>query len=184
MLLKPPVAAALVALRAALLAGACLIAAGCGDRDNTAAGAVAGTASLKTAAKGAKPGLDADLVKAASPSKSGANIEMRFKLAARPEAGKPVGLTLVFEPPNEDIERMTVSLQASDGLSIESGEGPAIFVPSHGAPITHEMSVKAGNDGIYSITAAVLLESMNNTTASRSFSVPVIVGHGIQATEK
>ena len=180
MLSKRSPAALLVPFLAVCLAVACLIASGCGDRDNAGA---SGVANPKAAAAGKKPGLDKDLVKAASPSKSGANIEMRFKLAAHPEAGKPIGLTLVFEPPTEEIDRMTVSLQASDGLGIASGEGPAIFVPSHGAPITHEMSVKADSEDIYSITAAVLLEFTNNTTASRSFSVPVIVGQGIKATE-
>jgi len=165
---------------ASSLGAMCLIVAGCGDREASSVEGSAMAAKSRAALNAQKNGLDIDLVKASSSSKSGANVEMHFKLAARPEAGKAVGLSLVFIPPADDTERMTVSLQASDGLTIEVGEGPAIFVPSKGAPIAHQMSVKADHDGIYSVTAAVLLETANNSTASRSFSVPIIVGSGIQ----
>jgi len=157
------------------LCAAFLAVSACGDGSRSGADA-APASGVRTAPTSA---LDNDLVKAVSPSKAGAAVDMKFKLASRPEAGRPVPLTLVFEPPADDVDRMTVSLSASEGLSIESGEGPATFVPSHGAPISHEMSVKADHDGIFFVTAAVLVDALDHSESSRSFSVPIIVGQGM-----
>lgn len=155
---------------------------GCGSADEGA-----GAAGAKVQA-GQKGGVDAskvrgDMVSAVSASKVGPPVTLKFALNQRPMVGEPIDVEIALIPVS-DLTRLFVRFQPSTGLTLVKGaESPQFDRPKTGEPIHHTVTVMATVDGIYYITAAVVADA-EDSSLTRTFSIPVIAGNGITAPAK
>jgi hypothetical protein len=174
-----------VSLRAVLVALSFAAGAlGCGSADEGAT--TAGGKSAK--AQAAKPVVDAskvraDMVSAVSASKAGPPVTLKFALNQRPMVGEPIDVEVALIPIS-DLIRLFVRFQPSTGLTLVKGaESPQFERPKTGEPIHHTVTVMANVDGIYYITAAVVADA-EDSSLTRTFSIPVIAGNGVAAPAK
>jgi hypothetical protein len=126
--------------------------------------------------------LSPDLVNAVGMGKSPGPVELKFALRQRLTSNEP-GTIEVAILPTASVDRMTVSFRGDDGLQV--GEGAhvgAIERPEPHMPIEHTVTVTADHDGIFNLTATVLIDTDTQSMA-RAFSIPLLVGAGLKATE-
>jgi hypothetical protein len=138
--------------------------------------AVKRPAAAHAAAKPMVPG-SADFVAAVGGGKSAVPVEVRFALRDRPEVGKPVELDVEVTP-TAPLGRLVTSFHAEDGLAIERG-GAASETdrPEPGMPLSRALTIVAQHDGIFYVSATVLVDAGADSTA-RTFTIPVIAGAG------
>src|SRR5579871_2070126 len=168
---------------ACLACALALVLSGCGNADKPSAA----TSSYNAKARKAHPvkppivlGQEdpADMVAAASGSKVGPPVEVKFNLGGRPAVGQPIDVSVALIPA-AGLESVSAVLQGSDGLDIvEGAEIPKVVKPAGGAPLRQMVKVVPKRDGIFAITAVVSVGS-GNQTSTRSFSIPVIAGDGL-----
>jgi hypothetical protein len=153
--------------------------AGCGSKSEPPPKPAKSAAPVKKAASPADS-LSPNLVSAVTTAKSGAGmLQVKFELAARPEVGDPVDLDLVIVPQADNIDRITGTIQADDGVEVVSGADIStteklIF----GTPIHHALKVRARRDGIFTLSAALNIEAGGQTLAP-VYSMPLIAGNGL-----
>jgi hypothetical protein len=117
---------------------------------------------------------EADLVSAVSPAGSVGPVGLKFKVPEPPRVGQLLRLELVLaQEPGLDISHMLVSLQASDGLLLESDRSVEFEAPATGATQRMVVSVRAEQEGLLRLNATVLVDA-GNTSLTRSFSIPLI----------
>ena len=117
----------------------------------------------------------ADLVSAVSTAGSVDPVNLKFKMPDPPRVGQPVHLELVlFQQQGLDITHLLVSLQATDGLEIESNHSIEFDTPVPGAIQHMVVDLRPRQEGLMSLTATVLVDA-GNTSLTRNFSIPVIV---------
>jgi hypothetical protein len=167
----------------------CVVLAGCGS--HSAPSSQGGTASsfarltaigarqpaaAHGATKRALPG-SADFVAAVGGDKSAVPVEVRFQLHERPEVGKPVELDVQLTP-TAPLGRLVASFHAEDGLAIEQG-GAASETdrPTPGVPLSRALTIVARHDGIFYVSATVLVD-LGADSVARTFKIPVIAGGG------
>jgi hypothetical protein len=172
-------------LLAAVLLG-CLAA--CGSADNASAptgsyNAKARRAQQKLlAAKAADGGLG-DMVAAVSASKAGPKVELKFRVGQRPDVGQPVELDVALFPGLPAPDSIAVKFQVPDGLDIAEGaDWPQADKPAEGTPLRHTVKLVPRRDGIYALSAVVSVDYAN-LVATRTFSIPLIVGEGLSAQQ-
>jgi hypothetical protein len=164
----------------------CLALAGCGAHSATGAAAAAASSLARLKAIGAKtpsaakehalPG-SADFVDAVAGPKSAVPVEVQFELHARPEVGKPVELD-VHVIPTAPLGRIVTSFHAEDGLAIEQGGAASeMDKPTPGVPFSHALTIVAQHDGIFYVSATVLVD-LGADSVARTFTIPVIAGAG------
>ena len=172
-----------VSLRAALVALSFAAGAtGCGSAEE--GGATANGNAAKTQAAN-KPAADvrSDMVSAVSASKPGPPVTLKFALNERPMVGEPIDVEVALIP-TSDLTRLFAKFQPSTGLTLLKGaESPQFEHPKTGKPIHHTVTVMTNADGIYYITAAVVADA-EDTSLTRTFSIPVIAGNGVSAPAK
>jgi hypothetical protein len=121
----------------------------------------------------AVPG-EADLVSAVSPAGQAGPVGLKFRVPEPPRVGLPLRLELVLvQEPGLDISHMLVSLQASDGLVIESERNIEFEAPATGATQRMAVNVRAQQEGLLGLNATVLVDA-GNTSLTRTFSIPLI----------
>jgi hypothetical protein len=163
----------------ALALGLTFAAAGCGSKSEP------GPTQAKSAAPVKKVTSPADtlspyLVTAVTTGKSGATmLQVKFELGAHPEVGDPVDVDLVIVPAVDNIDRVSGTVQADDGLEVVSGEtlSPA-EKPAFGTPIHRGLKVRAKRDGIFTLSASLTVESAGQTLGP-VYSMPLIAGNGL-----
>jgi hypothetical protein len=161
--------------------GLALTLAGCGSKSETAPKPKA-AAPVRKAATPADS-LSPNLVGAVTTTKNGAGmLQVKFELAARPEVGDPVDVDLVIVPQADNIDRITGTVQADEGVEVVSGgdistTDKLLF----GTPIHHALKVRAKRDGIFTLSAALSIESGGQTLAP-VYSMPLIAGNGLVDT--
>lgn len=129
-------------------------------------------ATAKPAARGT-----ADLVAAVAGGKEAIPVEVRFALHDRPEVGKPVELDVQVTPTGP-LGHFVTSFNAEDGLAIErGGDASETDRPEPGVPVSRALTIVASKDGIFYVTATVLVDSGADSVA-RTFTIPVIAGAG------
>ena len=166
----------------ALGLGLALTLGGCGSKSETAPTQAKRAAPVKKAASPADS-LSPYLVGAVTTAKNGAGLlQVKFELSAHPEVGDPVDVDLVIVPQADNIDRITGTIQADDGLQVVSGDAIStteklIF----GTPIHHALKVRAKRDGIFTLSAALSIESGGQTLAP-VYSMPLIAGNGLVDT--
>jgi hypothetical protein len=162
----------------ALVLGLALSVGGCGSKSEptpTHARAAAPVRKVATPADSLSP----NLVTAVTTAKSGAGLlQLKFELAARPEVGDPVDVDLVIVPQADNITQISGTVQGDEGLEVVSGDtiSPAEKV-TFGTPIHHALKVRAKRDGIFTLSAAMTVESGGPMLAP-VYSMPLIAGKG------
>lgn len=154
-------------------------AAGCGSKSTPSATPAKPVAAVKKVASPADS-LSPNLVGAVTTAKSGANlVQVKFELGARPEVGAPVDVDLVLVPQADRIDLISGSVQGDEGLEIVSGAtlDPA-EKPAFGTPIHHGLKVRAKRDGVFTLRAALTVES-GGQTLGPIYSMPLIAGNGL-----
>jgi len=165
----------------------CIALAACGSHATPGSAGSAASSLVKAlgarhppAANAAKkrvlPG-SADFVAAVAGDKSAVPVEVQFQLHARPEVGKPVELDVQVTP-TAPLVRLVTSFHAEDGLAIEQG-GAASEAdrPAPGVPVSRALTVIAQHDGIFYVSATVLVD-LGADSVARTFTIPVIAGAG------
>jgi hypothetical protein len=152
--------------------------AGCGSSADTDT-AAATSGSRKTVSPEAVR-LAATMVKAVSPGGGDSAVDVKFEVTQRPEVGKPVDISIAMIPTSR-LERLYARFQTGDDLELVKGEATEqISRPVIGAPIMHTVTITPRRDGIFTVTAIVLMDSESDSV-SRNFSIPLIAGSGLPA---
>jgi len=156
----------------ALTAGALL--GGCG-RDASSGQAVRGAHTSHAGTVATTVSTDADLVSAVSSASALAPVSLKFGMAQPPRVGQPQRIELVLvQQPGLDIDNLLVSLQAGDGLALESDHSFEFQSPAAGATQRMSVTVRAGQAGLLNLAATVLVDTANSSV-SRTYSIPLIV---------
>jgi len=165
----------------AMAAGLALTVAACssGDAPATATKSAGASAAKKTAAKPRDEGLS-EMVAAVSSAKAGPPVEMKFELRSRPEVGQVTIIDIALVPRAPIPDSVSASFQVGDGVEIVEGSQLArLDKLTDGAPIRHVVKILPKRDGIFALRAVVSF-AVANQDWSRTFSIPVIAGEGLQ----
>jgi len=155
-----------------LIAGALL--GGCGRGSDTGPTVRAHTTRLGAAATAA-PSTDADLVSAVSSAGTAVPVSLKFRMPEPPRVGQPLRIELVLvQQPGLDIDSLLVSLQAGDGLALESDHSFEFQSPAPGATQRMAATVRPSQAGLLKLGATVVIDSAN-TSVTQTFTVPLIV---------
>jgi hypothetical protein len=155
---------------------------GCGSTTGSNAAAHARKTPGRQSAPAVEPAPRAldDMVAAVSASKAGPPVELKFDLRQRPEVGQPVDVDIAMVPVSAAIDHLYARFQTGDGLNlVEGGELATVEKPAQGVPIRHVVRITPRRDGIFTLSATVGVDSTNDSV-SRTFSIPVIAGEGLQ----
>src|SRR5579872_586075 len=127
-----------------------------------------------TARTGTRPGpapndsIDADMVAAVSAGGTGPPIGVKFRLETRPVVGTPAQLVLALLPtPGLEISHIHASLQAEEGLQLQSPRTFDIDDPQDGATLAQDVTVVAQHEGVLSLSAVVVVD-YNSTSVART----------------
>jgi hypothetical protein len=162
-----------------LALGLALVAAGCGSNNQPGPTQAKAAAPVKKAPSPLDD-LSPYLVSAVTTGKAGATLlQVKYELSGRPDVGDPVDLDLVIIPQADNIDSISGSVQGDDGVEITSGETitPA-EKPIFGTPIHRSLKVRAKRDGIFTLNAALTIQT-GGQTLGPSYSMPVIAGNGL-----
>jgi hypothetical protein len=153
--------------------------AGCGSADDAAqADGTSGASGTRKSLSPETARLTANMVSAVSAGTGTAPVEVKFEFGGRPEAGKPLEVSLVLIP-TTPLERLYARFQPGEGLELVKGEETEQFTrPVSGAPIAHTLTVIPQRDGIFTLHAVVLTDSQTDSV-TRNFSIPLIAGSGL-----
>ena len=140
-------------------------------------------AHLKPPAPAAQP-LDpnakalAGMVEAVGPSGTQPPIELRFSIRNRPQVGTDDEVDYAVIPQIAGLDTIHLAFGALDGLQV-TDRGPALAAikPAPGVPIFGSITVRPTKTGLFTLTAAVAVESANGSVVW-PFSIPVIAGDG------
>jgi hypothetical protein len=164
------------AVAAALLLGL----SGCGS-SSSASGDVAQAKSKKAVHPVADPSNRAptDMVAAVSAGKGGPPVGLRFELRSVPEVGQPLDVDLAVLPDAATIDRIGGQVRGGENLPVvEGGDLPDVEKPAHGSVIRHVVRLLPKQDGIYTLTAAIMVD-LGTESITRTFAIPVVVGDGL-----
>ena len=167
-MIRPRLVYSLVALTTSALLG------GCG-RDTSSGQAVRGAHSSRVGTVATTVSTDADLVSAVSSAGALAPVSLKFGMAQPPRIGQPQRIELVLvQQPGLDIDSLLVSIQAGEGLTLESDHSFEFQSPAAGATQRMAGTVRAGQAGLLNLGATVLVDTASSSV-TRTFSIPLIV---------
>jgi hypothetical protein len=160
---------------AACVLAAAVVLGGCGSSEpEPGSGNASANAPRIARPAGGRP----DMVAAVSPADTPHDVELRFALAGRPVVGQPLDIEIALTP-NAELERVFARFQASEGLKLVKGMETRDFQhPAPGKPLSHTLTVIPQADGIFSISASVVIDSLTRSI-TRSYSIPIIAGEGL-----
>ncbi len=120
----------------------------------------------------------AAMVEAVGPSGGQAPIELRFSIRNRPEVGQDDEVDYAVIPQVGGLDTIRVAFGPVDGLQVQD-RGPmlAAIRPVTGVPVFGSITVRPIKAGLFTLTAAVAVESSNGSVIW-PFSIPVIAGDG------
>lgn len=126
-----------------------------------------------------RPPVNRSMVRAVGDaSDDGIPVEVRFALHQRPTVGHPAKLDIEFVPTGA-VDKVVASYHAQAGLKFAHGTQPTqADHPKPGVPIDHDLTLVAQRDGIFCVTATVLVNSASGSVA-RTFTIPIIAGDGL-----
>lgn len=121
----------------------------------------------------------AAMVEAVGPSGAQPPIELRFSIRARPEVGQDDELDYAIVPQIAGLETIRVAFGALNGLQVVS-HGPllAAIKPASGVPIFGSITVRPVKAGLFTLSAAVAVESSPGDSVVWPFTIPIIAGEG------
>ncbi len=120
----------------------------------------------------------AAMVEAVGPSGAQPPVELRFSIHDRPQVGQDDEIDYALIPEAGGLETVRVVFGAMGGLQVAS-HGPtlAAIKPATGVPIFGSLTVRPVKAGLFTLTAAVAVES-GGESVIWPFSIPVIAGEG------
>ncbi len=122
--------------------------------------------------------VDPDLVAGVSPGGADPPIGLKFRLDTRPSVGQPTQLMLALIPtPGISINHIHGSLQASDGLQLQSARSFDFESPQGSATLRQSVTVVPTRDGVLSLSATVVVDYEDGSTA-RTYVIPLIAFAG------
>lgn len=119
------------------------------------------------------------MVEAVGPSGTQPSVELRFSIRARPQVGQEDEVDYALIPQVQGLQSIRLVFgSAADGLRVVS-HGPALAAikPASGVPIFGSVTVQPVKAGLFTLTAAVAVESPTQTVVW-PFTIPVIAGEG------
>lgn len=120
----------------------------------------------------------AGMVEAVGPSGSQAPIALRFAIRNRPQVGQDDEIDYAVIPQAAGLDTIRLAFGAVEGLRVVN-QGPALAAikPAAGVPIFGSVTVRPLKTGLFTLTAAVAVESPNGSVVW-PFNIPVIAGEG------
>jgi hypothetical protein len=154
----------------AVLAGGLLLS-GCGSEEAAPPPVVKAPAP--------KPILSADdpaakMAKAVSTAKTGAAVELRYEIDAKPTVGVPFNIDLALVS-SVDTETMTVVIAGMPGLTVADEVVTPLTDVVAGQVYPHKFTALAEQPGVYYISVTVTT-LRGGITQARTFSIPVLLG--------
>jgi hypothetical protein len=127
--------------------------------------------------------LTAGMVEAVMQGKAPAPVDLKFDLLERPVQGQPLEIAIALLPQTA-ARSATVAVTAPDGLKVEAGGEQFEFPAVEAAQVyRHSIKVTPAGEGFYLLTLSVSLQH-DQTSDSRVFSVPILVGGGAGAAQQ
>jgi hypothetical protein len=125
--------------------------------------------------------LTAGMVEAVAQGKAQGPMELKFDLLERPVQGQPLDVAIALLPQTA-ARSATVAVTGSDGLKLDPGEAQFEFPAVEAAQVyRRSFKVTPTAEGFYLLTVSVSLQH-DQTSDSRVFSVPILVGSARAAT--
>ena len=120
----------------------------------------------------------AGMVEAVGPSGTQPPVELRFSIRDRPQVGQDDEIDYALVPQAPGLETIRIVFGALGGLQVAS-HGPALAAikPATGVPIFGSVTVRPVKAGLFTLTAAVAIESSGESVVW-PFNIPVIAGEG------
>ena len=120
----------------------------------------------------------AGMVEAVGPSGAQAPIDLRFSIRNRPEVGQDDEIDYAIIPQVPGLETIRLVFGSLGSLQVVS-HGPELagIKPASGVPIFGSVTVRPVKAGLFTLTAAVAVESSTQSVVW-PFSIPVIAGEG------
>ncbi len=164
-------------------AAACLLA-GCGFGGAKHPGAAAHAPPKVQAVHEESPAEKAlaAMVDAVGPSRSDAPVNLKFSIRDKPVVDQDDEIKFAVIPQAHGLTSVRVGFGALEGLTVVS-HGPAINAvkPASGVPIFGSVIVRPVKAGLFTLTAAVAVESAGQSVMW-NFNIPVIAGQGAPQT--
>jgi hypothetical protein len=155
--------------------------AGCGSEPEPEQAAAAPAQPAPQPAQPAKDDPVARMARAVGSGKTGAAVELRYDMLAKPEVGRATQVEIALIP-NVGVESLTATISGMDGVSV-TGELQVSFSPvEQGKPYTHTFSLLPDRAGVYYLTVSVNSQ-MGGSSLGRTFSIPLVVGD-VQTQQK
>lgn len=106
-------------------------------------------------------------------------VQLKFDLRARPEVGQPLDVDIAVVPMSGAIDRLFGKVAGEEGLELVSGgDLKEAAKPLEGTPIHYSVRVLPKQDGIYTLSASISVDS-GGVISSQTYTMPVIAGQGI-----
>lgn len=120
----------------------------------------------------------AGMVEAVGPSGTQPPVELRFSIRSRPQVGQDDEVDYALIPQVGGLGTIRLGFGSIDGLQVVS-HGPALAAvkPTTGVPIFGSVTVRPLKPGLFTLTAAVAVETPNGSVVW-PFNIPVIAGEG------
>lgn len=120
----------------------------------------------------------AGMVEAVGPSSGQAPVELRFSIRDRPQVGEADEIDYALIPQAQGLDEIRLVFGALNGLEVVN-HGPALAAikPPSGVPIFGSVTVRPVKAGLFTLTAAVAVQSPNQSVVW-PFTIPVIAGEG------
>lgn len=171
-------------LRWGVLVTAMGLVAGCGYFGSSQAARTAGAPAKAKNAHAPQP-MDpaaqalAGMVEAVGPSGAQPPVELRFSIHDRPQVGHDDEVDYALIPQAVGLETVRIVFGALNGLQVVS-HGPALAAlkPASGVPIFGSVTIRPVKAGLFTLTAAVAVESSPGDSVVWPFTIPVITGEG------
>jgi hypothetical protein len=168
------------AVRGGALGGAAAILAGCGYFGGSHPVHLGRSPPQVQATQPSDPAARAlaGMVEAVGLSGSLPPVELRFSIHDRPEVGHDDEIDYALIPRAPGLETIRLDFAALDGLQVVN-QGPALAAikPASGVPIFGSVTVRPDKTGLFTLTAAVAVESAGQSVVW-PFTIPVITGEG------
>jgi hypothetical protein len=162
------------------VAAACLSACGSGDPSGVDAGLLhyGKPAKVQHApSKAVDP--TASMSTAVSLMKGPAPVNVKFQLDGRPLPGQPVNVEFALIP-DASVVSISGKFGGDDGLKVSNGDHmDDVAKPTANLPILHTVTVVPSKDGIYAVTASLLVTVAGDEARPSNFAVPLIAGAGL-----
>lgn len=115
------------------------------------------------------------MVSGVSAAKDESIIDLKFELKDRPQLGQPLDITIALLP-KVSAATMRVTYTSADTRALQATAEAAEYRDVQPGNIyRHELNVVPKDNGVYYVSAVVLLDS-DAGSISRTFAIPVVVG--------